>query len=75
MARTKLDDRKRARLEQVAWLKAQTPLMRHLATELGFTELYTRRVVSTMVRKIRAQAQTHKRDEVFPKFCSQNRGS
>lgn len=52
----KVTDVKRARLLEVARLKASTPAMKELAIELNLTEMYTRQLVSQMVRLIRHES-------------------
>lgn len=49
----KLTTEKRARLMEVAHLKAQIPGFKTLAIEVGLTEMYTKQLVSQMVRSIR----------------------
>jgi hypothetical protein len=53
MRQPKVTDQTRARLMAVAKLKAQTPAFKTLAVEVGLTEMYTKQLVSQMVRAIR----------------------
>lgn len=47
---TKLTPAARARLEEIASLKAQIPSTRQLALETGLTPLYLRQVLAKMIR-------------------------
>jgi hypothetical protein len=74
----KLTDEKRARLMEVAALKAQLPAFRDLAQEVGLSQLYTKQLVSQMVRAIRHESDVspkrrhaHKSPEEFERIVAQ----